>query len=137
MGVSRQVFSRNKNKSNVFLAPIQVPTPDKNPMILLAFNFASTELSETSKSVLNQTIARLKADPGLGMNIVGHTDSVGSDHFNMHLSRDRAREVEQYCLDKGIAYQRLHVKFFGGRRPLSDDPSINRRVELTLIKAGV
>jgi len=69
--------------------------------------------------------------------IAGHTDSVGSDGYNMRLSTRRALSVREYLVDKfGIRPERLIVTGWGERRLKDPDhprSGINRRVEVALI----
>lgn len=68
--------------------------------------------------------------------IEGHTDSVGSEAYNMNLSERRARSVRQYLVNKfGIAPQRVVVHGHGEDRPIARNDSAsgrrqNRRVEV-------
>lgn len=70
--------------------------------------------------------------------IVGHTDSTGSDSINQPLSERRAASVGSYLLGRNILPQRVETYGVGSRYPVaSNDTSsgraLNRRVEITLI----
>jgi outer membrane protein OmpA-like peptidoglycan-associated protein len=70
--------------------------------------------------------------------IEGHTDNVGSRELNLNLSKRRARAVEKYLVEKGIAQKRLKSDGFGFDRPLAtnDTPlgrAKNRRTEFKLL----
>jgi OOP family OmpA-OmpF porin len=65
--------------------------------------------------------------------VEGHTDSSGSDAYNLKLSQQRADAVRQYLLDKGIPASRITAKGFGETQPVGDNATadgraLNRRV---------
>ena len=67
--------------------------------------------------------------------IAGHTDSVGTDEYNMGLSLRRAESVRNYLVDKGIPADRLTIRGYGESQPVADNATAegrfqNRRVEL-------
>ena len=71
------------------------------------------------------------------INVVGHTDSVGSDEYNMQLSAKRALAVSNYLALRGIAENRMAVRAMGEKAPIaSNDTEVgraqNRRVEITI-----
>lgn len=80
----------------------------------------------------NQTLLRVRID--------GHTDSAGSDAFNLSLSLERAEAVRRYLEGKEIAPRRLTVKGWGERQPVASNVTAegrarNRRVEFHVIEA--
>jgi OOP family OmpA-OmpF porin len=76
-------------------------------------------------------------DPLLKIKLVGHTDNVGSQKFNLKLSRERAETMKTYLVGKGVDPQKILVEGQGMEQPLNDNSSEekrarNRRVELTI-----
>lgn len=72
------------------------------------------------------------------LEIGGHTDSQGSDSFNMTLSHDRAKAVATAMADAGIAAANLTVTGYGETRPVGDNATeagreMNRRIEFRLL----
>lgn len=67
------------------------------------------------------------------LEIVGHTDSTASSHYNDRLSQKRARAVEKYCQQQGIPNEKITVSWKGELQPAStpNDLPTNRRVTLT------
>ena len=70
--------------------------------------------------------------------VVGHTDSTGSDAINQPLSERRAASVGAYLQSRGVIPQRLATVGVGSRYPVADNDSaegraLNRRVEITLV----
>jgi large repetitive protein len=72
--------------------------------------------------------------------IEGHSDSDGSDEYNLALSDRRAKSVMRYLIDKGVAAGRLKAKGFGESRPIASNATEegkaqNRRVEFRIVDA--
>jgi outer membrane protein OmpA-like peptidoglycan-associated protein len=70
--------------------------------------------------------------------VAGHTDSTGSDSYNMQLSRRRANTVGEYLYTQGIMDQRIISVGMGEHHPIADNSTpegrqLNRRVEITLV----
>lgn len=74
--------------------------------------------------------------------IEGHTDSVGSEEFNLTLSEKRADSVKESLTSNGIAEGRIATKGYGKKYPVaSNDTTVgkqqNRRVEVIILNEGV
>lgn len=86
-------------------------------------------------TVLDQVAGIIRRDsPTWQVTILGHTDAVGSDAFNMDLSRRRAAKVLRALVDRGIDPARLSAVAVGKRQPVASDATaagrqLNRRVE--------
>lgn len=70
--------------------------------------------------------------------IVGHTDSMGSEDYNQQLSEQRASGVSKYFASLGIKQQRLGSYGYGEHHPIADNDTevgraLNRRVEIVLL----
>ena len=79
-------------------------------------------------------------NPGLEVEIAGHTDDVGPSDYNQRLSEARAKAVYDYLVSKGISPSRLTYKGYGETQPLVRDTTEwararNRRTELRIRKA--
>ena len=71
------------------------------------------------------------------VDIIGHTDSVGSDSYNMDLSKRRANSVANFLNSRGVPPQRLLTQGRGEREPRADNSTeagrqLNRRVEMII-----
>ncbi len=102
------------------------------------FEFDSYDLRPESISELEYLRDLLVKNPGLRIEIGGHTDSKGSNQYNMELSRQRARVVYQYLIDHGIDKGRLTYKGYGETKPVSSNETeegraSNRRTEIKII----
>jgi len=71
----------------------------------------------------------LRDDPRLAVSVEGHTDSVGSDAYNMKLSQRRADAVRDYMVAHGIAADRITTEAFGETRPVASNDTAARRAE--------
>ncbi len=103
------------------------------------FEFDKVELNHSADSVLKIVINELKEDPDLKMKIHGYTDSVGSETYNISLSKKRARAAAEYFLRNKIAPERLTFQGYGAANPIADNKTEsgrkrNRRVEIYLWK---
>jgi outer membrane protein OmpA-like peptidoglycan-associated protein len=103
------------------------------------FDFNKATLTPGAREKLSKLAGILLAYPGsYRMEIEGHTDSVGSDEYNMKLSLERAESVRYYLLQSGVTADRIvAARGFGEIRPVAtnDTPEgrqSNRRVEIVI-----
>jgi outer membrane protein OmpA-like peptidoglycan-associated protein len=100
------------------------------------FDTGKSVIKPESEVALGEIAKLLKDDPGLKVNVVGHTDSVGGIDSNMKLSQDRANAVMQALVGKhAIATTRLKAYGVGPLAPVASNDTEggrarNRRVEL-------
>lgn len=99
------------------------------------FDTGKWNIRSDAAPILNEVVDVLRSNPGLRVQVQGHTDNVGSAAFNKSLSQKRAKSVRQYFIDQGIAPSRLEAEGFGLTRPMySNDTETgrakNRRVQL-------
>jgi outer membrane protein OmpA-like peptidoglycan-associated protein/tetratricopeptide (TPR) repeat protein len=123
-------------RKNIPLQPIEV-----NASIVLNNIFFETkkfDLDPKSQAELDKVIQLLNDNPGLKIEISGHTDNVGKPADNLMLSNNRAKAVVNYLISKGVTTQRLVAKGYGETKPVSDNKTDegrarNRRTELRVI----
>lgn len=101
------------------------------------FDFASAELTAELRTLLDTAAGILLRNPSILLTIEGHTDSVGSDAFNLALSDARAQAGVDYLIDLGLQPQRLFAVGYGETRPIADNGTAdgrrqNRRLEFVL-----
>jgi outer membrane protein OmpA-like peptidoglycan-associated protein len=121
--------------------PPPAPAPAmKRKMILrgVNFDFDKSAIRPDARPILDEAIRTLKAEPTIRVRIEGHTDSIGSDQYNMRLSQRRADAVRQYMINGGIAASRLEAVGKGKREPVAsndtaDGRAQNRRAELIVL----
>ena len=103
----------------------------------ITFSFDDASLNPSFRPTLDKLASTMNEYNQNTITIAGHTDSKGSDSYNMKLSRDRAYAVANYLSARGVASSRINVVAYGESRPVADNSSEygrqqNRRVELTL-----
>ena len=101
------------------------------------FSFNQSNLSAEAKANLDKLVKVLNAYPDTDIQVQGHTDSKGSESYNMNLSIQRASEVSSYLVANKIVTSRISIKGFGETVPkYSNDTengrSQNRRVEFLI-----
>ena len=104
----------------------------------LMFKINSSEISESYKSDLGSAAEVFVKYPETNITIEGHTDDTGSDDYNMTLSEKRAVAVKNFLQSKGVAEQRMTVKWYGETQPKYPNDNEanrqkNRRVELGVV----
>ena len=126
-------------------APQQrAPTPAPGaPMVLenVTFGTGSARLQIGSYVELDSIAKVLVANPGLRVEIGGHTDISASPADDMHLSTLRAEAVRNYLVAKGVPFQQLVARGYGGTAPRTQDTTprgraANRRVEIKPLQPG-
>lgn len=119
-------------------APLPPPPPPAKKKIVLRgvnFDFDKATIRPDAARILDEAVATLKAEPDVEVLIVGHTDSVGSEAYNLRLSQRRAQAVRDYLVKHGVSAARLRVKGVGESQPVASNDTAegraqNRRVEL-------
>lgn len=103
------------------------------------FKLGSAELEFESFETLNSVKRIFLDNPGIVIQIEGHTDSQGSDEYNLKLSQLRAESVSNYLTDSlGISRSQLTSVGFGESKPIASNKTSkgraqNRRIEFRVI----
>ncbi len=101
------------------------------------FDFDKSNIKPDGKAHLDEIIHRLNLR-GAELGVIvstGHTDSTGSDAYNMKLSERRAEAVKDYLVSQGIDGNRIRTEGLGERQPVADNVTstgraANRHVEI-------
>ena len=122
---------------DLYLTPIEVGTTVRLNNIF--FDFDKTTLKSESYVELDKVVEFLQNNSSVEIEIAGHTDSKGSDDYNLNLSQGRAQAVVDYLISQGIDDYRLIAKGYGETVPLETNETdegraVNRRVEFTVLK---
>ncbi len=104
----------------------------------ILFETGSAKLLPESYPILDRVVRILKENPGIKMEIAGHTDSRGSAKSNQILSEKRAKSVKEYLVQKGISPDRLQTVGYGETKPIASNNTKegrrkNRRVEFRVL----
>ena len=102
------------------LSPTDEPVKVNN----INYAFGSYEITEESKLALDSVVQLLTLNPTITIELMAHTDHIGSAEFNSTLSQKRAQSVVDYLISKGITPARLVARGYGETWP----KKINRTI---------
>ena len=122
---------------DLYLAPIEIGQVVRLNNVF--FDYDKWDLRPESFAELDRVVQLLSENPSLEIAIGAHTDSKGSDEYNLKLSTSRANSVMQYLLSKGIDQTKVSSQGFGETKPVDTNDTdegrqMNRRVEFTIVK---
>jgi OOP family OmpA-OmpF porin len=118
--ISENVDLTNQRESKSFTNDmILVPVKEKAEIVLnnVFFNFDSYAILAKSKSELDRMLQVMKENTGIKVSIIGHTDNIGTEPYNLTLSENRAKAVVDYLIANGIAKARLSFEGQGELYP--------------------
>lgn len=100
----------------------------------IQFEFDRAEITPESDPTLILIAELLMKNPRLKVICLAHTDSVGTEEYNLDLSERRARSVKTFLVKQGVSPPSIRFKGMGYSRPLADNSTDegrakNRRVE--------
>ena len=99
------------------------------------FDFDKATIKPEGQRRLDDVVRLMRDNPNLRIMAVGHTDSVGSDAYNLKLGHRRAKSVADYLSSQGVSPSRIDVRSEGKSRPVASNATAegraeNRRVEI-------
>jgi outer membrane protein OmpA-like peptidoglycan-associated protein len=105
------------------------------------FGFDLSNLSDEAKAALDYFAERMKTEnKNVYIEIQGHTDSVGTDEYNLRLGMARAEAAKTYLYTKhGIPLHRMSIFSYGESKPIAENDTpqnraINRRITIVVIE---
>jgi len=105
------------------------------------FGFNQATLSDEAKNILDDLAGKVKAqNKALYVEIQGHTDSIGSEDYNMKLGEKRAEAVRRYMNEiQGIPLHVMSAVSYGESKPVADNDTkdgrnANRRVVIRVLE---
>jgi outer membrane protein OmpA-like peptidoglycan-associated protein len=109
----------------------------KEQYALILFDYDSADIKSRNQLIVERITARMREVPEALVSIVGHTDNIGSEDYNLKLSEKRSRAVYETMDAMAFGPDRLHVAGVGPNSPLYDNDlpegrSLNRTVTVTL-----
>nr|WP_321221150.1 OmpA family protein [uncultured Psychroserpens sp.] len=113
-----------------------VVTFDENSGVYFATD--KSNINDASQATLNKLANIFAEYPDTNILVVGHTDSVGNEDYNMNLSKSRAYSVTNYLVNKGLSSSRFNTNWFGESQPKYDNNNAdgrakNRRVNVAIV----
>lgn len=116
------------------------------PIVLkdIFFDYKKADLRAQSKIQLDTLSSIMKDNPDIRIELSAHTDSIGSNSYNLKLSQARAQSCVDYLIQTGIKTERIFAKGYGETKPVApntlpngkDNPAgrqLNRRTEFTVL----
>ena len=102
------------------------------------FDFNKATIRKGEDAELQKAVAFIKKYPGSEVSLVGYTDSIGSDAYNLKLSEKRAQAVKDYLASHGIDGSKISASGRGKADPIGDNKTEkgraeNRRVEVQIL----
>ena len=103
----------------------------------VTFAVDSAEISPSFRSTLDVIANSLIKYPNSLIDVLGHTDSTGSDSYNQQLSKRRADAVRNYLVQRGVSSARIETIGYGEQYPRASNDTaegraLNRRVEIKI-----
>lgn len=108
------------------------------------YDFDKSNIRPDAAKVLNDVYKMLIENPTMSIELSSHTDSRGSDSYNLKLSQERANAAVLYLVKKGIDPNRLVAKGYGETKPVNgcvngvsctdEQYQANRRTEIKILK---
>jgi OOP family OmpA-OmpF porin len=128
----------------VAAAPVPLPVPVPAPVTKVTyaadtfFDFDKAVLKPEGKAKLDEMLGKLTGIKLEVMIVVGHTDAVGSDAYNLKLSVTRSAAVRDYLVSKGIRKNDVYTEGKGKSQPAADNKTAggrakNRRVQIEVV----
>jgi outer membrane protein OmpA-like peptidoglycan-associated protein len=107
---------------------------------LILFDFDRSDIKDRNAVIVNHIVNRIRAIEDVAVNIVGHTDIIGSEDYNIKLSERRAKAVYDQLLAE-LGREKAHAIQYSGVGPfdplyenvLPENRALNRTVTITLI----
>lgn len=137
-------LTKDRNEQNITENIILIPTEDilkkeaKVSLNNIFFDFDKFTLKKESYPELDRLTKLIKENPKYKIKIEGHTDNIGSESYNLELSRKRAESVRNYLVSKGVSNKRFSLLSFGSSMPIASNDTeegraMNRRVVVSFI----
>jgi outer membrane protein OmpA-like peptidoglycan-associated protein len=126
------------------LAELEARQTDRGLVLTLGdvlFDVDQASLKPGALQSLYRLVTFLKENPDRQVLVEGHTDSTGSDAYNLDLSRRRAEAVTAFLTENGIDPSRSVARGYGKAYPVAGNETAagrqrNRRVEIVILDAG-
>ena len=104
----------------------------------ITFAYNQSNVMPQFRGTLDQIAESLKAYPSTAIDVLGHTDSTGSDAYNQTLSERRARSVADVLIANGVQPVRIATRGYGETQPIASNDTeegraANRRVEIRIV----
>lgn len=131
-----------ETKITAALQPIDViVTPTEIILKPVYFEYNKSNITQEGAFELDKLVQVMKNNDQIVIMVKAHTDSRGTDQYNLDLSDRRAKSTVQYIISKGISASRISGKGYGESEPkvqcdpcTEEEHSQNRRSEFLIVK---
>jgi len=102
------------------------------------FDFAKFDLRPEGRNRIDKLYDYMVTNPTVGVELIGHADSIDTELVNLILSVKRSEECKQYLINKGISKRRILTHGFGKQLPTTtnlteEGRQLNRRCEINIL----
>lgn len=126
--------------------PVPVLTPkqiirqiikSEKPVVITGANFdyKSAKLKPSAEPMLMQVVEFAKKYPEADIEVVGHTDNIGGEAYNLELSKQRSDSVKNWLVGKGIESKRIIAIGMGKTQPIANNNTDTGRAENRRVEA--
>jgi outer membrane protein OmpA-like peptidoglycan-associated protein len=137
-------LAESERKLREELAELQAQQTERGIVLTLGevlFDVDEATLKAGATQSLSRLVAFLKEYPDRQVLVEGHTDSTGSEQYNLDLSQRRAESVVQFLALNGILPERAIARGYGKAYPVAGNETAagrqrNRRVEIVILDPG-
>jgi outer membrane protein OmpA-like peptidoglycan-associated protein len=134
---ARAARERLKEQLNIVLATRDTARGLIVNMSDVLFDVDKATLKPATRETLAKVAGILLTHPTLRVSVEGHTDSTGSDEYNLKLSQRRADSVREYLIENGISSSNIEAHGMGKDQPVASNDTAagrqqNRRVEMVV-----
>ncbi len=138
--MERQAKQLEQEMAGTGVSVQQDPTTGNIDLVMpgnITFAFDDATLNPAFTGTLDKVAQTLIQYNQTTINLAGHTDNVGTDSYNLNLSRQRAAAVANYLVSRGVPANRISTQGYGKAYPIASNATDagraqNRRVELTI-----
>ncbi|MCG8577935.1 MAG: OmpA family protein [Flavobacteriales bacterium] len=132
---NNMAFELNKGWKAYYVRDAEMRNFEFQPVY---FDHDKDELKAEFESYLEDMVRVVESHSDLRIKIIGHTDSNGTDLYNVGLSERRAQRIKQFLMDHGLKEDRIEIEYRGETDPaMSNSNSIgkqlNRRVDFEFV----
>jgi len=131
---------KDKTEPYILDIPLWPIKPGKSVVLNnIFFDTDKYHLKEESHIELNKLFRFLEKNPGVRIEIGGHTDNVGKADYNQRLSENRAKAVFSFLITMKVSPERISYKGYGLTKPIDTNDTKegranNRRTEFTIVE---
>lgn len=109
---------------------------------VINFELDKAIIPDVNKPLLDRAVQIMEQVPDMELMIIGHTDKLASNAYNMELSQERADAVKEYMVSQGADASKLQTTGKGETDPIADNSTEqgrfrNRRIEFTVYDESV